>query len=314
MSSITCAGQKVKKKIRAKEIKMILQSAIEEFLIEQQVRGNTPKTVLYYKQSLGFFTAYTGQMDLDAVTLSLCKRYYIHLTQTGIASTTTQTYIRALRAFLTWAFNEDYIAENIPARFKLPKAQRKTIDVLTDDEVRRLFDCFDTRATIGARNYAICALMLDSGLRLNEVVTLEGGNVHVAEGYAIVNGKGNKQRMVPLGLYSKKALIRYMGRVPQCSGKTLFVQKDTLIPLRQSTVKQLFRKLKTKAAIPRLRPHLLRHSFATRYLAAGGDIYSLQQILGHTSLEMVKRYVHLIPQQTIVCFPRFSPLDNLLKK
>jgi site-specific recombinase XerD len=156
--------------------------------------------------------------------------------------------------------------------------------------------------------------MLDSGLRLNEVVTLESGNVHVSEGYAIVNGKGNKQRIVPLGLQSKRALVRYLGKVPPRCGKTPLFVKDTLIPLKQSTIKQAFRKLKTRANIPRLRPHLLRHSFATRYLQHGGDIYSLQQILGHTSLEMVKRYVHLIPQDTIFCFPRFSPLDNLLEK
>jgi len=206
------------------------------------------------------------------------------------------------------------MTENIPTRFKCPKAQRKTIDVLTDEEIRRLFSCFNLRTLTGVRNYAMCALMFDSGLRLNEVVTLPIGAVHVLEGYVIVDGKGNKQRMVPLGLQSKRALVRYMGRVPQGEQKTPLFVKDNLIPLQQSTVKDLFRKLKTRADIPRLRPHLLRHSFATRYLENGGDIYSLQQILGHTSLEMVKKYVHLIPSKTVVCFPQFSPLDNLSKK
>jgi len=185
--------------------------------------------------------------------------------------------------------------------------------VLTDEEIRRLFSCFDLHTMTGARNYAICALMLDSGLRLNEVVSLEAGSVHVAEGYAIVNGKGNKQRMVPLGLQSKRALLRYMGRVPQRCLKTGLFVKDEQTPIKQSTIEQLFRVLKIRAGIPRLRPHLLRHSFATRYLENGGDVYSLQQILGHTSLDMVRRYVHQIPQKTIVCFPQFSPLDNLMK-
>jgi site-specific recombinase XerD len=135
----------------------------------------------------------------------------------------------------------------------------------------------------------------------------------VAEGYAIVDGKGNKQRIVPLGLQSKRALIRYMGRVPPKFDQTHLFVKDTLLPLQQSTVRQLFRKLKVRANIPRLRPHLLRHSFATRYLEHGGDVYSLQQILGHTSLEMVKRYVHLLPSKTVGGFPQFSPLDNLAK-
>jgi len=293
--------------------KMTLHAAIEEFLIEQQVRGNTQKTLKYYRQSLMCFASFAGQVELESVDLVTCKKYYIHLAGKGITTTTVQTYIRALRAFLTWCFNEGYLPESIPARFKLPKAQRKTIDVLTDEEIRRLFACFDLRTMTGARNYAICALMLDSGLRLNEVVTLPIGAVHVSEGYAIVDGKGNKQRLVPLGLQSKRALIRYMGRVPQGEQRTPLFVKDTLTPLQQSTVKQLFRKLKTRAGIPRLRPHLLRHSFATRYLENGGDIYSLQQILGHTSLEMVKRYVHQIPQKIVVCFPQFSPLDNLMK-
>jgi integrase/recombinase XerC/integrase/recombinase XerD len=293
---------------------MTLQSAIDEFLIDQQVRGNTPRTVQGYRQRLGIFLNFTGDIFVDEISLPLCKRYYLYLTQKNVTSITVQTYIRGLRAFLTWCYNEEYIEENIPTRFKLPKAQRKTIDVLTDDEVRRLFACFNLRTMTGARNYAICALMLDSGLRLNEVVTLEAGAVHVAEGYAIVNGKGNKQRMVPLGLNAKRALIRYMGRVPPREPKTNLFVKDQLLPLKQSTVIQLFRKLKKKANIPRLHPHLLRHSFATRYLEHGGDIYSLQQILGHTSLEMVKRYVHLLPSKTIGGFPQFSPLDNLARK
>jgi integrase/recombinase XerC/integrase/recombinase XerD len=318
MNSITYAKKKSKYKLR-RPPKMILQSAIEEYLIDQQVRGNSPRTVQGYRQKLSMFMRFTGDIPIEEISLYLCKRYYINLTEKGNTSTTTQTYIRALRAFLTWCFNEGYAAENIPVRFKLPKAQRKTIDVLTDDEVRRLFSCFNVQplhGRTGARDFAICALMFDSGLRLNEVVTLQAGNVHLAEGYCIVDGKGNKQRIVPLGLHSKRALIRYTGRLPvsylQREKTPLFVKGD-LTPLQQSTVKQLFRKLKTKSGIPRLRAHLLRHSFATRYLENGGDIYSLQQILGHTSLEMVKRYVHQIPQKIVVCFSQFSPLDNLLK-
>ena len=286
-----------------------LASAIEEFLIDQQVRGNSPKTVLYYRRVLGFFSSFAGDPQLDGVSLAMCKAYYLHLARQDVTSTTVQTYIRGLRAFLTWCFNEGYTEENIPARFKLPRAQKKTIDVLTDAELRQLLACFDTGSPLGARNYAICALMLDSGLRLNEVVTLPISGVHVIDGYAVVDGKGSKQRVVPLGQASRQALSRYLGKLP-AAGPRLFVKVDGA-PLKQSTVKQLFRDLKVRAGIPRLHPHLLRHSFATRYLQNGGDIYSLQQILGHTSLEMVRRYVHLASSRTVEAFPRFSPLDNL---
>jgi integrase/recombinase XerC/integrase/recombinase XerD len=292
---------------------MILQNAIDEFLIEQQIRGNSKKTLRYYRQSLGYFADFAGDISIAELNTAFCKQYYLHLTRKSITTTTIQTYIRALRAFLTYSFNEGNIKVNIPEKFRLPKAQKKVVDVLTDDEIQRIFACFDVHTLTGARNYAICALMLDSGLRLNEVVTLESGGVHITEGYAIVNGKGNKQRVVPLGLHTKRALIRYASKLPVCSVATHLDEKGQLIPLTAAAVASLFRRLKSRAKIPRLRPHLMRHTFATRYLQAGGDIYSLQQILGHASLEMVRRYVHLIPANLAVCHTQFSPLDNLMK-
>lgn len=295
---------------------MTIRECIDDFLIEQQVRGNSPKTQKHYFQCLGLFERFQSPKnpDISAVSVSDCKAYYIHLSNRNVSSVTVQTYIRALRAFLSWCYLEGYISENIPKKFRLPKAQKKKIDILTDSEVEQLFRCLSGRDFISVRNYCIVALMIDSGLRLNEVVTIRRDKIHIAEGYAIVNGKGNKERFVPLGLNSKRALLRYCAIVPNKEKETPLFVKDTLIPIKESTVKQLFRKLKSRSGIPRLYPHLLRHTFATRYIERGGDIYSLQSILGHTSLEMVKKYVHLIPSKTVVNFAVLSPLDNALKK
>jgi site-specific recombinase XerD len=293
-----------------------IRECIDDFLIEQQVRGNSPKTQKHYFRCLGLFERFQSPKnpDISAVSVSDCKAYYIHLSNRNVSSVTVQTYIRALRAFLSWCYLEGYISENIPKKFRLPKAQKKKIDILTDSEVEQLFRCLSGRDFISVRNYCIVALMIDSGLRLNEVVTIRRDKIHIAEGYAIVNGKGNKERFVPLGLNSKRALLRYCAIVPNKEKETPLFVKDTLIPIKESTVKQLFRKLKSRSGIPRLHPHLLRHTFATRYIERGGDIYSLQSILGHTSLEMVKKYVHLIPSKTVVNFAVLSPLDNALKK
>lgn len=295
---------------------MTIRECIYDFLIEQQVRGNSPKTQKHYFRCLGLFERFQSPKnpDISAVSVSDCKAYYIHLSNRNVSSVTVQTYIRALRAFLSWCYLEGYISENIPKKFRLPKAQKKKIDILTDSEVEQLFRCLSGRDFISIRNYCIVALMIDSGLRLNEVVTIRRDKIHIAEGYAIVNGKGNKERFVPLGLNSKRALLRYCAIVPNKEKETPLFVKDTLIPIKESTVKQLFRKLKSRSGIPRLHPHLLRHTFATRYIERGGDIYSLQSILGHTSLEMVKKYVHLIPSKTVVNFAVLSPLDNALKK
>lgn len=294
---------------------MIVQRAINEFLTEQRARGNSKNTIIYYERCLGFFAEYYGlNNQVDSITPLDCKKYYFKLCEGNITSITVQTYIRALRAFLTWCYTMEYNTDNIPLIFKLPKAQRKIVDILTDTEIHRLFSCFDKNTFLGLRNYCMCALMIDSGLRLNEVVTLEIENIHIDENYAIVNGKGNKQRIIPLGNQSKTYMIKYMKSLSKgFNGKYLFIKEDTK-ELEQTTIKQMFRKLKKKSNIPRLTPHLLRHTFATRYLENGGNIYKLQQILGHTSLEMVKKYLHLANTKVVINFSMYSPLDNLIKK
>ena len=121
-------------------------------------------------------------------------------------------------------------------------------------------------------------------------------------------------RMVPLGLFTRKCLLKYLARRPsglQGSREDALFLTINGDPITDNTVKQLFQRLKTDTLILRIRPHLLRHTFATRYLENGGNIYTLQQVLGHTSLEMVKKYVHLTTRKTIEEFSSYSPLDNL---
>lgn len=292
---------------------MTIENALSDFLIEQQIRGNTQKTVQYYSLSVGLYARFAGSdTPLQEITLNSLRAYYLHLAERNISSTTIQTYIRALRSFLTWCYQQEYIPVNLSEKFRLPKAQRKAIDVLTDSEVRRLLFCFNLRYLVHLRNYCMCSLMLDSGLRLHEVVTLTIEHTHLSEGYIIVDGKGNKQRIVPLGLGTRKVLFRYLSRRPGCAATDRVFLMSNLQPVTDATLRQMFRKLKKRADIPRLRAHLLRHTFATRYLENGGDMYALQQILGHTSLEMVKKYVHSTTRKIVPKFPEFSPLDNLL--
>lgn len=291
---------------------MTLQAAVHDFLIEQHIRGNTPKTIRYYTLCLSLFSRFVGDgAVLQGVDSSILKSYYMYLVGRELSSTTVQTYFRAIRAFFSWCYREELIAENLPEKVRLPKAQRKTIDVLTDSEIRQLYNSFNLRHTLQLRNCCICTLMLDSGLRLNEVVTLTLDRLRIPEGYAIVDGKGGKQRVVPLGYHSRRLLLRYLARRPGSIQNSAVFLQNNLTPVTDNTLRLLFRRLKKKAGIPRLRAHLLRHTFATRYLENGGDLYTLQQILGHTSLEMVKRYVHFTPRKTQSTFVKYSPLDSL---
>lgn len=276
---------------------------VNNYLTEQELRGNSPETIKYYRATLQYFLEYAGA---QAVTLELCRQYQLELMHRALSSVSVQTYIRALRAFLTWSYREGYLPEDISVRLRLPKAQRKVIDILTDAEVNTLLQAAAATPQ-AARDTAIVSLMLDAGLRLGEVASARADHLHLLERYLIVTGKGNKQRIVPFGRTAALALEDL-----SLSCGALFTL-DNGQPVTQDTIKQLFKRLRKATGIQKLHPHLLRHTFATRYLENGGNIYTLQAIMGHTSLEMVKRYLHLANSRIRRDFDRYSPLDLLGK-
>lgn len=118
---------KKESKVNEVDSGMMIKECISDFLIEQQIKGNSPATVKSYARCLSFFERFQAQKssNIVCVTVSDCKAYYLYLLHRDISSVTIQTYIRALRVFLSWCYSEGYINENIPERFKLPKAQRK---------------------------------------------------------------------------------------------------------------------------------------------------------------------------------------------
>lgn len=291
---------------------MTLQTAIDDFLIEQKIRGNSPKTVRYYSLCLSLFSRYAqAETELSALSQGQLRGFYLSLSDRQLSSVTIQTYFRAVRAFLTWCYQEELVAVNWSERFRLPKAKAKTVDVLTDSEITRLFASIGSKSLLQLRNLCICSLMLDCGLRLHEVVTLTVEHLRVSDGYLIAVGKGNKERVVPIGYRTRRLLLRYLSRRPAYAKTPFVFLRSDWEPISDDTLRMLFRRLKTQSDIPRLRAHLLRHTFATRYLENGGDLYSLQQILGHTSLEMVRRYVHFTPRNLQSTYSRYSPLDRM---
>lgn len=295
---------------------MTISNAFKEFIIDQQIKGNSDKTIYYYSNCVLPMIAYLGEkMPTERLNAQNVKEYALYLKSRNIASNSFKTYVKGIKAFLNWLYTEEYTQENLSQKLALPKAQRKTIDVLTAEEVQRLFKRFDLKNYQDLRNCCICALMIDSGLRKSEITALKLSDVHIFENYIIVNGKGNKQRIVPLGNHTKKYLIKYISNRPTVSDfDSLFLTKE-LKPITNCVIERLFKTLKSDTDLftPRIHAHLLRHTFATNYLENGGNIYNLQLILGHTSLEMEKKYVHLTSAKAVLNFKNYSPLDNLKK-
>ncbi len=248
----------------------------------------------YYSEILHYFSDYINK-DIRTYTIDDVFSFLDMLRKRGNSSNGVNTRYRALRAFFKWAYNQGY-CDNIFDGVKTPKASRKAISILTSSEIRILLSC------VSGRNRLIVLLMLDCGLRRSEVCNLRCEDIF--DNYFIVRGKGDKERIVPMSDYIKLPIHEYL-----CYAR--LHDQDLLLDVSENAIKMLFQKLKKLTGIDRLHPHLLRHTFATLYLVNGGDVASLQLILGHESIEITTVYLHLAQTYAFTSGNKFSPMSNL---
>jgi integrase/recombinase XerD len=168
----------------------------------------------------------------------------------------------------------------------------------------------------GIRNYALITLLYDTGCRISELLDLKVEDIQLDEKILTVKGKGGKGRVVPFGDRSLIALVKYLNR------RTTLFGKDGLVfltkfgnPLTRRMTNKIIERIGEKAKVEnvRLSAHTFRHTFAKNWLMNGGDIFSLQKILGHRTLDMVRNYVNITFKDIQSQHNKFSPGDNLLK-
>ena len=282
--------------------------------------NHSAKTVRTYSDMLGRFLKFTGpeakvsEIDADAI-----RNYLREVRRLDFKQFTMHAYARTLKTFLRWLDKEGYTTEPLAKAIDMPKVPRYqdvTIDVLTDEEIEHLLGMFDPSTDVGSRQRAMFCLMLESGLRLAEVSGLRTDDVHLKDMYIRVRGKGGKENYVPLGPTTHKALTRYLTdfRVPaNASVKALFLNVYGE-PLKYESIKTIFDRLAVKSGITRLHPHLLRHTAATKMLANGADLHSVQRLLRHSDIRTTLRYLHLVPTQLQEKMQAFSPLSGITER
>lgn len=308
---------------------LTLEDLKEYWEFHNRTEGKSERTIKWYNEVLRLLQKFLQDEGLSTFIKDVGEpevRAFIHhlqnktkwvrrngrATTERLSSEGVQNRLRALKAFFNWLYEQGYTEEHRLAGMRNIRVQKKVVEVLTDDEIARILATCDVKEHHGARTHAIVTLMLDTGLRFSEVITLEESQLDIDDGYLKVLGKGNKERIVPFGSASQKTLWRYhkLFRPEPIDTETFFLTEEGY-QFTGDGFKSLFQRLAQRSGIPRLHAHLLRHTFATKYLMAGGDIFSLQQILGHTSLEMVRRYVTLASQHVVVQHRKFSPMDRV---
>jgi len=232
-----------------------------------------------------------------------------------ISPYTVNQAARVLRAFGNWLSKSKW--PNPFMDIHIPKTPEANIEVLTKEEKERLIACINPSTHNGARNYAMILLMLGSGPRVGEVARLKVEDVDFIVQSMKVFGKGNKWRTISFGVNTAKALLRYFHAYrPTPSNEEakeyLFSSVDGY-PMNRGGVQNIVKRLRKRSEIPRLHPHLLRHTFAVDYLLSGGDLASLQEILGHDSIETTRLYLHFTKEHLITQHRKFDPVDKLME-
>ncbi len=205
-------------------------------------------------------------------------------------------------------------------RVKIPRPPRKVIPTFTDSQIQALLNIIDARTPEGFRDHTVILTLLDTGMRVSELCHLKLDDVAMEDGMLKVLGKGNKERLIPIGKQIQRLLWRYISRFrPEpmaASVNVLFLTRDGR-PLTKDLVEKIMARYGRKAGLKGVRcsPHTLRHTAAVKFLRNGGDVFSLQRMLGHASLEMTRRYCELADTDVKQAHITASPVDNLnLKK
>jgi site-specific recombinase XerD len=282
-----------------------LRRAIELFLAAKAAEGVSPKTIEWYRMVLGRAARDLGaERPLETLVPPEVRDWLLKLRAT-LSPISVAGYVRGLKAFGNWCAAEQLADAKALRTLRRPRVPHKLVEPLSDEALRRLLDGASTR------DRAILLMFVDTGLRLSELAGLRVADLR-PDGSVKVTGKGARERIVPVGRSARQALARYLRQADGAPDGVIFRSRRGGA-LGWRGIQQAFRRLKLRAGIPgRCSPHTLRHTFARAFLVNGGDVFSLQRILGHTTLDMVRRYVAMADTDVAARHRAASPADRLL--
>jgi integrase/recombinase XerD len=270
--------------------------AVEGFLAVAAARL-APRTVEAYRRDLAHLAAWLDRSPADASADDLAA-YVAQLRADGLASTTIARRLAAVRSFFRHQVLLGTRTDNPAASVELPKRRRTLPRTLSPAEVERLLDAAAGTTPRAHRDRALAELLYGAGLRVSEAVSLDRQSVDLENRLVRCLGKGNKERVVPIGREAVDALRRYLSRgrpfLERRSRQELFLNANGGA-LTRAGVFLILRKLADKAGLEpeRIHPHLLRHSFATHLLEGGADLRAVQEMLGHADLATTELYTHV---------------------
>lgn len=302
---------------------LTLTQTINGYDLAFQARHLSEHTLLDYRNTFRKLIDYLGDPPFAQITHLDITNF---LAVQTVSNKTILNYHTGLSALWTWAVSEHLVTEHILRRVTPPKPEKPEIIPFTESDLRAILDAIDHTNTYRSRrglvvanhrrsalrDRAIILLMLDTGLRATELCELRLHQCDLRNKRVSVWGKGAKQRSLPISARTSQAIWRYItthrgGDTPV--GASLFVTNRGL-PLDHGQLFHLLKRLGQRANVADVHPHRFRHTFAIQYLRNGGDGFTLQRLLGHSTMEMVRTYLSIAQTDLETAHRRASPVDN----
>lgn len=266
-------------------------------------KGLSVNSLEAYAHDLDLLFDYVEEHDINpyGITLQQLNYFVIELGQAGLTARSQARVISGVKSFYRFLIYSDLIQDNPTELLEMPKPAKHLPEVLTIEEIEAIENAIDLSSNEGQRNLAIIEVLYGSGLRVSELVDLKISNMHIDERFMLIQGKGNKQRLVPLSDESIKQIEFWM--MDRNSLNIKPGNEDYLFLNRRGTkltrvmILTIVKTLAAKAGIRKtISPHTFRHSFATHLLEGGANLRAIQMLLGHESIVTTEIYTHLNTQ------------------
>lgn len=322
---------------------LLLSEALDGFAKYKVVEGLSSNTLHSYRDQLDRLVAHLGNPLLEDITSEQLGDFLYWLrtdykprrvnrdNKDSLSPKTLYNFWVSMKSFFTWAHKNDFLPRDLMAPVAKPRFTVEPIDPFTREEIEQLLHVckysrvadtngrlpFKMKRPTYRRDEALILVLLDTGLRASELCALRITDVNMKTGEVTVRhgkhggAKGGKGRFVYIGKATRRTLWRYIVEREDKDNEyaPLFLSTGDR-PLNKNSLRLLLRRLGKKAGLKKCHPHMFRHTFATNYLRAEGDIFTLQELLGHSSLEMVRRYARIANVDIQRMHSRASPVDN----
>jgi integrase/recombinase XerD len=281
-------------------------------------KGLSLNTVKSYKSDLSLFISYLESRGVDpqSVQSGHVIDYLSFCSRTGLSSRTVSRYMSSIRALFRFLINEGITEKDPTVGLSRPKPVKNPPEYLTIEEVEILLDMPDEKTVLGLRDKTIMELLYSCGLRISEVVQLQVNSVNFDEGLILVQGKGKKERIVPFGKRAERLLYGYLDTVRGTLQKmkrsaSLFLNFRGETLSRKGLWRMINGYAKRSGITKHIKPHILRHSFATHLIQNGADLRIVQELLGHSDISTTQIYTHLDRGTLIDMHKKYHPLEKL---